>query len=238
MARRGVGEPVPELAVILDGVTQAAVEEDDHEFEHLEFLRHHPGFQDALDRLREDLSEGGVEWSPALIAAARADPEAMAYPARQFAEKWGVTVAAVYYLALTRFSSVETEWLAVRSTPLEYVVRIPRPLSPARRKALMEWLKAEKDPGPAEHSWDKVGKRRYDLSREALAVLPWFDRWNAGEEPAAIYRSLPEVVRLKPPGGQGVGFEIFLARLVSAWERMVKISPSGIRNERPSKEAA
>ncbi len=225
------GESDPDLAPILEGTERAPTPEDAFELEHIEFVRHHPAFPDALDRLREDLRLGAnVEWSRDLIRAAIADPDSMDYPARRFAQEWGLTVAAVYYLALNQRASVETEWLATRATPLEYVIRVPRPLTPARRQALIDWAKSEKEPGTAEQVWSKAGKRRWDESPRTVAAIPWFERWNAGEAPAVIFRE----VNAK----EGIDFETFHSALVSVWKRMRAISADGVREERPSKAPA
>ncbi|MFN8113177.1 MAG: hypothetical protein U0R51_08250 [Solirubrobacterales bacterium] len=229
-AARRWGDPPPRLAPILKDVDWIRVElEDEHEREHLAFVQHHPAFPEALEGLRGDYKLGGVEEaSPHLIEAAIADPRASANaPAREFAKDWGITTAAALYLALQDPVSVDTDYLAVEVTELEYVVHIPRPLTPARRNAICKWVKSENRPGPAEEAWGKAGKQRWDPSPRASAAIAWFQRWNAGEEPAQIYR---DVSKEAP-----VAFETFHSSLVSAWKRMKAISPDKVREERPSK---
>jgi hypothetical protein len=114
-------------------------------------------------------------------------------------------------------------------TPTDYTIRIPRPLTPDRAAAVQRWLKVKrKQDGPIEEAWGQAGKSRYDESAALIEALPWFDRWNDGEEPMAIWKDIHKE-RSK------LNDQAFLGQLIRVWERMQSLSPEGVRPGRPSK---
>jgi hypothetical protein len=183
-------------------------------------------------------SEFGVFRQPfvsgAVLGAATAGQGAMPYPVRSFCEEWGLpAITALELAAGVPVAEARPVALAVRKEPTEYVLRIPRPLTSARRKALEEWVKSlPHEPGPTESVWDAAGKSKMMPSPQALASIGAFKRWNAKEaEPAELWREALDA-------GHKVEFEPFHANLVAAWKRMREISPQRVRPDRPSKRRA
>lgn len=237
---------------VLEGVETVPLREDTYEAEQVQFITQHPAFAPALVGLREELAEVGflyVEPSasaeafdepqdphinpPSAVPAATAYPEAMPYPVRAFSAEWGLSAVAVLYLLIDEPARARTEAFSVTREPTQYVIRLPRPITTARKKALQEWLKTRvHDQGRTEEIWDVKEKVRFQCSPNDVATIPSFLRWNAGEaQPIELWRE-------GLANGSELRDDAFVARLTSVWERMRKISPTGVRPDPPSKARA
>lgn len=243
MPRRTLGQLPDEVAAALEGESVLRAEPDIHDEDHIAFALHHPALMKELDSLVEDLVDAYnaatiIDIPDEAIDTAWADPEHAPYPVRQLAHRWGLSPAQVMALALGGDGYVkgllrEGWWrVSVKETPTAYVIRIPRPITPGRKEAVQRWLKQRQSADQPEQARGVAGKKRYDRQPALLEALPWFERWNQEEErPAVIWRSL----RTEHPK---LTFEVFIAQLIRAWERMREISPEGVRPDRPSKAPA
>lgn len=211
---------------------------DPLENEQWALLQAHPGFRAALTALREDLEAAyGETLREQLIDDLAAEPLSAPYPLQAASQEWGLAPFILLGLALDS----SDEWMEyfrdrangilIRETPGEFTVRIPRPLTPAKREALQAWLKDAPREGLFERAYNSAGRRRQDRSPGLLEALPWFQRWNSGEAPAAIWREVSRKDRR-------LTFPQFHAQLVRIWQRLRAISPQGIRPDRPSRKAA
>lgn len=212
--------------------------------QHWTLLEHHPGFQAELPVLREELEAAYEEpVTSDFLADLVANPQSAPYPILKAAEEWGVSPIVLIGLVL---ESTE-DWIEhfrprangifIWETPGEFMVRIPRPITPEKRKELDEWLKHAPE-GQLERAYDLIGRSRHDQSPSLLKTLPWFKSWNEGEEPAKIWRDVRDNWRDTDNEKVPPTFEQFHGRLVRTWERMRAISPKGIRDKRPSKAPA
>jgi hypothetical protein len=135
--------------------------------------------------------------------------------------------------AISKFRQ-EAHGIVVAESDAEFVIRIPRPFTAAKRERLEEWIKDAPQDGPREVAWARVGKKRHDPAPELVRAIPWFRRWNdEGIEPAQIWRELTG-----EGGGQSpamLKFDNFHAGLVGVWKRMKLLSMDGIRSERPKR---
>jgi hypothetical protein len=247
MTRVRAGAPPEDLAETLAQAKRLRVEADSELDEYLAFVLGHPAFPDSFERFCEDLEHAMPEWSRALIWSALADPDSAPLPARRFAEEWTVSPAQALLLAhesrysefeVTRFDEVSGEFVAVDipgeangvsvyETAAEFVIRIPRPVTSGRRAVVEEWLKTGVSDGVAEEVWGSSGKARFIPSPSLVEAIPWFTRWNAGEEPAKIWGELVEA-------RSTLSADAFRKQLERVWERMREIHPGGVRDDRPS----
>ena len=224
---------------VLEGVETVPLREDTYEAEQVQFITRHPAFAPALDRLREELAEVGFLYvepaasaeafdepqdphidPPSAVPAATASPEKMPYPVRAFSAEWGLSAVAVLYLLMNEPTRARTEAFSVTREPTQYVIRMPRPITTARKNALQEWLKTRvHDQGRTEEIWDVKDKVRFQCSPNDVATIPSFLRWNAGDvEPIELWRE-------GLASGSELRDDAFVARLTSVWERMRRISP-------------
>ena len=189
------------------------VEPDPIYEEHLDFLGHHPSFIAALAELGESPDQAHVE---------------------SVAAKWELTPAHVREFASAAASGQESVELDpegglvyVELQPTEYVLHVPRPLPPERREVIIRWArevwKWPKAIGGGRLATQKSGHPAH----QARHRLEWYDRWNAGESPHAIWDSLPPEMAL----------------MINEWgvrntlqqihRRMREISPQGLRTPGP-----
>lgn len=208
---------------------------DPHDDEHLALLNAHPRFHFELERLREDLDQlpsaprtaiGGT-----VIRAARADPYDVPYPLAAFSRKWGLApVDAAAMVAMqpeNRVFARERSLIYVEEREYDYVLRIPRPITPARRETLKRFLAlARQRRGPMEDAL--LGTRnRTSLSPALLDALPYFKRWNNGESIASIYDSIEGTAGRAPSEDQ------IRKRVARLRERLIELSPEDIRSPCP-----
>ena len=183
--------------------------------EHLAFLSHHPGFQDELRGARghpmseRRLREFGGRWQLPLDVVRRA------------------IAADDEHVQLDVFDGLPYVELA----PDEYVLHVPRWLTPARKDAVQAWAREvwnwprlidDVDSGQA-WSQPKAGHR----APQAAAHLDWYDRWHDGESAQEIWDSLD------PREAAAMGFETVRSTLRSIHKRMAEIQPSGLRSPGP-----
>jgi hypothetical protein len=204
--------------------------------QHWLLLQHHPGFQAALVGLREELDYVYREPSPAdFLDDIVANPQSAPYPLLKAAEEWGLSPIDLLGLVF----ETSDEWsehfrpqangIFIWETPGEFVIRVPRPITPEKRQQLDSWLKNAPD-GQLERAHDLIGKQRHDLSPALIEALPWFERWNAGETLPTIWHDVRK--------GDKPSWDAFHGQVVRAWERMRSLSPTGIRENRPSRAPA
>jgi hypothetical protein len=237
MSKRGWGLPPDES--IYYGVSMLCEGRDARQQEHLNFLAHHPGFQQAIPQLAEDLEDTVGARDAKYLS--EATPEDVPYPLVKFAEEWGLTVSLAATLASARRENVDSEMaraadahaIVIWQTPTAITIRIPRPIISSKVEAVKRFLGRKSMrgvDGPVEKAWNLASGSRTGRSKALEAALPWFDRWNAdkNQEPAAIWR---EVLESQPK----LTHANFVAQLTRVWERMRVISPEGIREDRPSK---
>jgi hypothetical protein len=220
--------------------------EDPLEDEHWQFVLYHPAFVEDLARLREDLDHAyDFPHAADLVVEALSDPDAADYPALSLSEKWGIPPAAIIsfaYVPPAKIAELRPEaiqelrqqahGLVVSENPSEFVIRIPRPLTNAKREKLEEWVKNLPDDGPLERAWARVGKKE-SLSPALVEGIPWFERWNTeGIEPVKVWRDLTA------PGGEYsakmLSERSVYDRILGVWNRMRELSPDGIRSDKPS----
>lgn len=247
MARFKFGQPPEGLESLFDGAAVLLVHSDAQQEQHLQVLRHHPGFGEAVRLLQEDLDAVGIDFTSGAHEVAQVQPDLAPYPVRRFAEDWGLSPAASAALALIGFDRFREvvdgthdviTWQAVTAdkqevmtweTSTSYTIRIPRPLTKARRDAVTKWLAAKRrQDGSVEQAWGLAGKKRQDLNPALIEALPWFDRWQNGEEPAEIWRSLLD----EHPK---LDFDSFVAQLTRVWDQMRSLQEEGVRPDRPSR---
>lgn len=207
---------------------------------HLRLLLHHPGFRAALAALTEDLEATvGAEEAAAISTYT---PEQAPYPVVRFAEEWGLAPGTAAKLASVGLENAErpdvlaldAHAILIWETPSAITVRVPRPITPDRQEAILNFLKQKrKEQGPVEIAWGTAGKKRLEPSPALEEALPWFRRWNSGKEPTTIWR---DIQRTSKAGvAREISIDAFVTQLARLWERMRAISPEGIRPDRPSK---
>ena len=151
--------------------------------EHLDFLCFHPGFEAEVMRLR---------------AADRLSSEEI----DRVAGKWAMTASDLRRFVDAEGGDVTLEPMAdkvlVEIGATEYLVHIPRPLTPALREAVTRWLRDAgrwprllQDERGEGLGWRKP--RSAHPAPTAREYRKWYARWNAGESVREIYRSLPDV---------------------------------------------
>lgn len=213
--------------------------------EHEMLVVSHPGLNPELDGLREDLlhtynAASLDDLPPEVGLKPYLDPGSADYPIRAFAERWGLTPGQVAALAglnpglivrSGRSRDRPGAGVVVRETPTTFIVQIPRPVTGARKEAVRAWLQEPQAAGRPEAARGIEGRRRLDQHEALIEALPWFDRWNAGEEPAQIWRSLLD----EDPD---LDFDALVTRLARIWESLRAISPTGLSPYRPSKQPA
>lgn len=232
------GPPTGENAKLPELRDVEIIEIDDPVAEqHWELLQHHPGFQAALVGLREEFEYVyGEPNASDFLDDLVANPQSAPYPLLKAAEEWGLSPIVLLGLVL----ETSSEWIAhfrpqangifIWETPGEFMIRVPRPITPEKRRQLDSWLKNAPG-GQLERAHDLIGKQRHDQSPALIYALPWFERWNVGEEPAEIWRDVRDEQTALP-------FETFHRQLVRVWERMRALSPAGVRENRPSRGSA
>ena len=225
--------------------------DDPLEDEHWQFVVNHPRFEEDLQALRDEKEHVFPDVdSDDLEVSVLEDPSFKWPSLTHFSNKWGIPPSAVIRfseLSPTRMTNEfkqpefvsklrrEAHGLVVTETEHELIVRIPRPLTEAKRKALDEWLGSVSRTGPREKAWRREGKSRERLSRDTVKAIPWFLRWNSGPEyPIDIWRDLTRTGGEFTP--QDVGSDEFCQRIISVWERMRALSPCGVCEKRPSKK--
>lgn len=139
-------------------------------------------------------------------------------------------------------ASEERSSVKVQATPFELIIRVPRPVTPRRKAAVRrvldryaKQLRADTDDGvgEVERVWRRAGNRSASSSERSMEALPWFDRWNTGkEQPWEIFKSLKKAGRFR----DNRAFESsFRGALEATQDFMLKLSPDGIRPDRPSR---
>ena len=169
------------------------------------------------------------------------DPAGAPLPVRRFAEEWGVTPALVLSLLVDTESGAMqqlAEGLTTRSddiqiwdTSTSITLRIPKPVSKARHQAAVHALTdAQFGDGPMEEVWGVSGSERRDLQPALQRALPWFIRWNGGEELTKIY-----IEASTTPGLDcGMTESAFIKRIKRLRDLMKGLSSNGIRDDSPS----
>ena len=225
--------------------------DDALEDEHWIFVVNHPAFSQDLELLKEEKEQalGERDWSDLKVTAL--ENPAVNWPfLRELSAKWGLPPAALLSFAQIppeRIAKLRPEAIAefrqtahglvVDETPDEVIVRIPRPVTMAKKRKLSEWLKTLSSDGPREIAWNRSGKIREDLSEGQVEALPWFYRWNTnGEEPAEIWRELTKHGGEFSP--EKLSAQAVYDRILAIWERMRRLSEDGIRKDPPSKRRA
>lgn len=214
--------------------------DDELQREHLELLLNHPWFAAELEALREDLEESvGIR---AAVYRSIHRPEEAPYPVRKFSEQWGLAAGTAATLALVGLEdaegasvlAAESHAILIWETPTAITIRVPRPITPERQTAILNFLKQKrKEQGPVEVAWGTAGKKRLESSPALEEALPWFRRWNSGEEPTTIWRDIQRTSKAEV--AREISIDAFVTQLARLWERMRAISPEGIRPDRPSK---
>jgi len=195
-----------------------AVAVDEVYAEHLDLLAHHPGFQMELARLR----------------AARPTRRRMG----RVAGNWGLATPDLHALVEASTDddvkfAVSGDKVFVEIHPAEYVLRIPRPITPARRDAVTEWLRWERriprpvKPGPHDPELRTVWARQRHGHRapKAQQHLDWYVRWHGGASAMTIYNDAVEDGEVDP--------EHVRNTLRTIHRRMWEISPEGLRDDAP-----
>ncbi len=113
------------------------------------------------------------------------------------------------------------------------MLRIPRPLTSARREAVKRWLIETRSwPWLRESTDGSKWQSQSDahVAPEAVARLDWYERWQAGERPAEIAESLPAGV-----GGRSVRIseETVRTTLQRIHEQLKRISSDGLKTPGP-----
>jgi hypothetical protein len=206
--------------------------------QHWQLLKYHPGFQTTLVGLREELDYVHGEPSASdFLDAIVANPQSAPYPLLKAAEEWGLSPIDLLGLVF----ETSDEWIEhfrpqangifIWETPGEFIIRVPRPITPEKRQQLDAWLKSAPK-GQLERAHDLLTRQRYpkDVSPALIEALPWFERWNAGEKLPAIWHDVGK-------GGKP-SWDAFHGQVVSAWERMRSLSPREVREDRPSRAPA
>lgn len=194
---------------------------DLHTDDHLELLCHHPGFERDVRELRA--TEQRPDRPHPLTEADGAPPEIV-----EAASKWGVSVAD--FLAFVHADGetvklpLEGGKVRVVVTPTAYVLHVPRPLTPQRRRLIGRWMTDEpKRLAALEGSSDQA--RKASRAMQVLADLKYFDRFIAGESTDAIYASLDESPVPSPQG--------FRNRLRRVYDRLEEVSTAGLPLKKP-----
>jgi hypothetical protein len=185
--------------------------------EHLEFLAHHPGFEQAVLALRE--KEATAEQFSAAAAHWRiTEPDLLA-----FVEAPDDDVVL----------DVAGDKSFVEVRPTMFVLRIPRPVTPARRAAVEQWLKEQREwrhPVEQGETLAEGAPVRFVDIKSGYASptlrehLDWYDRFAAGQSAREIAEST-ETWRHD---------ETFVRNtLQRIHRRMREISPRGLRSPGP-----
>jgi hypothetical protein len=230
--------------------------DDSFEDEHWQFVVNHPSFQSGLHALAEDLAGAVIDpiddaglrldlMDDESIKKVLTDPDSAEYPLLIFSQQWGIPPSAAIMFAAMSIEKIqelrpeaiskfrqEAHGIVVAESDAEFVIRIPRPFTAAKRERLEEWIKDAPQDGPHEVAWARTGKKRHDPAHRLVDAIPWFRRWNDEKvEPAEIWRDLTR------PGGEHspgmLPFDNFYAGIIGVWKRMNLLSTDGIRSERP-----
>lgn len=246
---RAIGRVRPPVDVELDDWKKGAYfgqdpsgEADPYNDEYIELLGHHPAFRYELTRLWEDLElqpyppkypDEGVSSRPHL-SEVRANRDELPLPIAQFAKKWALDPADVVGLLsgtdvgeVGRIALIgERYMIHVKETDAAYLLRIPKPLSPTRKKTVEAWLTA------AHHREDHFKKKalgdkvRPSLRPALMEDLPWFDLWVENKMTAAqIYNS--------PERRDALSEDTIRKSIRRIWERLREISPERLPTKGP-----
>jgi hypothetical protein len=218
---------------------------DPYDDEHLELLKHHPGFRADLVRLWEDIElmpfpgEGHGHAGP-LVGALRKDPDDVPVPLAEtlaeLATKWGVAPLDAVSLVMTsgqKLVSRERSMLFVRDCGSYLFLRIPKPITPPRREAIERLLREERRRRGAFEDRSLSSKSKPGLSPSLIEVLPVFDAWLAGSSPAKLWRE--DCKQRQAEGLPPLDFESFVQPLIRVWSRLRRISPERLPDKPPSK---
>lgn len=229
---------------------QVRLVNDQLEEQHWALVANHPEFRDDVQILREEKEMAfpdhlfGELWVAVLD-----DPEFFWPPLHEYSQKWGVPAALLAAIAESLLELDEIDPAVIRSyrrssnspvvteTEAEIVIRIPRPVTTAKQQEIKEYLRWVSTGSPREVLWGQAGRVREDPSPVLVEAVPWFVRWNdQGHEPAEIWRDLTDPHG--PGPRQNLTFDQVHNRIVRVWERMRVLSPTGVREDRPSKRCA
>jgi len=196
----------------------ARVRADEMYEERLEFLSHHPGFIEALAELAHTPGQGALE---------------------EFAQQWAITVADLWHLAEATALGARRHVVLppngalvyVEPRATEFVIHVPRPVTPASREAVARWAhdawrQPAKWSSKSEPAQPTKGKSAH-LAHEAVRRVEWYDRWTAGESVQAIWDSLPSAE------GAKLGESAVRTMLQYIHKRMQAISRRGLREPGP-----
>lgn len=172
---------------------------------------HHPGFRSEVEELRKG------DATPKEVARA--------------AERWRLSFAALRAIidagGENIVLNVMDEHVFVEVRPAMYLLRVPRPLTRARREAISKWLSGER-------AWlsvqdvqaDRTKTKNASRAPAQIEALDWFERWNGGESIRVITDSLPS-------GPQALAEENVRTRLQRVYREMKQLSSDGLRTPGP-----
>ena len=232
--------------------------DDPFEDEHWQFVVNHPAFLSGLHALAEDLAGAVIDpidnaglrldlMDDESIKKVLTDPDSAEYPLLIFSQQWGIPPSAAIMFAAMPIEKIqelrpeaisefrqEAHGIVVAESDAEFVIRIPRPFTAAKRERLDEWIKNAPKDGPREIAWARDKKKRHDLSPALVEAIPWFRRWDDEKiEPAEIWRDLTASGSGHSPAL--LKFDNVYAGILGVWKRMKLLSTDNIRTERPKR---